>query len=76
MKEIIETIARALVDKPEIVSVTEVDGVQMSILELKVAKTDIGKIIGKQGRTAVALRTILNAVSAKEKKRTILEIVE
>ncbi|MBR9979416.1 MAG: KH domain-containing protein [Desulfatitalea sp.] len=76
MKEIIEVIARALVDQPEVVSVNEVGGTHTSILELKVAKQDIGKIIGKQGRTAGALRTILNAVSAKEKRHTVLEIVE
>ena len=72
----IEIIARALVDEPDVVSVTEVGGVHTSILELKVAKTDIGKVIGKQGRTANALRIIINAVSAKTKKRTVLEIIE
>ena len=76
MKEMIETIALALVDQPDLVSVTEIDGANTSILELKVAKTDIGKVIGKQGRTAGALRTILNAVSAKTKKRTVLEIID
>jgi predicted RNA-binding protein YlqC (UPF0109 family) len=76
MKEMIETIALALVDQPDLVCVTEIDGEHTSILELKVAKTDIGKVIGKQGRTAGALRTILNAVSAKTKKRTVLEIIE
>lgn len=76
MKEIIETIAQALVDKPEDVSVNEIDGPHTSILELKVAKSDIGKVIGKQGRTASALRTILNAVSAKAKKRSVLEIID
>lgn len=76
MKEIIEIIARALVDEPDVVSVTEVGGAHTSILELKVAKADIGKVIGRQGRTAGALRTILNAVSAKEKKHAVLEIVE
>jgi uncharacterized protein len=76
MKELIETIARALVDEPNFVFVTEVGGGQTSILELKVAKTDMGKVIGKQGRTAGALRTILSAVSAKTKKHTVLEIVE
>ena len=76
MKEIIEIIVRAIVDEPEIVSVTEVAGEHTSIMSLKVAKTDIGKVIGKQGRTAGALRTILDAVSAKEKKYTVLEIVE
>jgi len=76
MKEIIEMLARALVDEPDVVSVTEVSGVHSSILELKVAKSDIGKVIGKQGRTAGALRTILGAVSAKNRKHTVLEIVE
>ena len=75
MKEMIETIARALVDEPELVSVSEVAGIHTSILELTVAKTDICKVIGKQGRTADALRTLLSAVSAKAKKRTLLEIV-
>lgn len=76
MKKIIEMIAKALVDQPDLVSVTEIDGLQTSILELTVAKADIGKIIGKQGRTAAALRTLLGAVSAKGKKRAVLEIVE
>jgi len=76
MKEMIETIAQALVDQPDLVSVTEIDGVHTSILELKVAKTDIGKVIGKQGRTAGALRTIISAASAKTKKRIVLEIIE
>jgi predicted RNA-binding protein YlqC (UPF0109 family) len=76
MKQLVETIARAIVDEPDAVSVTEVAGAHTSILELKVAKTDIGKVIGKQGRTASALRTIVAAVSAKMKKRTVLEIVE
>jgi uncharacterized protein len=76
MKEIIQIIAKALVDQPDLVFVTEIGGANTSILELKVAKADIGKVIGKQGRTAGALRTILSAVSAKEKKRAVLEIVE
>jgi predicted RNA-binding protein YlqC (UPF0109 family) len=76
MKEVLETIARALVDEPDSVSVTEVSGERTTILELKVAKTDIGKVIGKKGRTADALRIILSAVSAKEKTRTVLEIVD
>ena len=75
MKEMIEIIARALVDEPELVSVIETGGMHTSILELTVAKADIGKVIGKQGRTAGALRTLLSAVSAKTKKRTLLEIV-
>lgn len=72
----IEYIAQALVDHPEQVNVTEVEGEQTTVLELKVAKEDIGKVIGKQGRTARAMRTILSAASAKIKKRTVLEIVE
>lgn len=76
MKELIDYIAQALVDHPEQVNVTEVEGNQTTVLELKVAKEDIGKVIGKQGRTARAMRTILSAASAKIKKRTVLEIVE
>ena len=76
MKDLINTIAQALVDHPEEVSVTEVEGNQTSVLELKVAKQDLGKVIGKQGRTARAMRTILSAASAKIKKRTVLEIIE
>lgn len=76
MKELIEYIAQALVDYPEQVSVTEVIGNQTSVLELKVAKEDLGKVIGKQGRTARAIRTILSAASAKVKKRSVLEIIE
>ncbi|MBW2437393.1 MAG: KH domain-containing protein [Desulfobacterales bacterium] len=76
MKDLISYIAQALVDRPEDVSVTEVEGNQTSVLELKVAKEDLGKVIGKQGRTARAMRTILSAASAKLKKRTVLEIIE
>lgn len=76
MRDLIEYIARALVDNPEEVSVSEVEGNQTSVLELKVAKEDLGKVIGKQGRTARAMRTILSAASAKVKKRTVLEIIE
>ena len=76
MKELIETIARSIVDEPNVVSVTEVGGIKISVLELKVAKADIGKVIGKRGRTAGALRTILSAVSAKTRRRMVLEIVE
>jgi hypothetical protein len=76
MKDLIKYIAQALVDKPEEVAVTEVEGNQTSVLELKVAKEDLGKVIGKQGRTARAMRTILSAASAKVKKRTVLEILE
>lgn len=76
MKDLIKYIAQALVDNPEQVSVGEVEGNQTSVLELKVAKEDLGKVIGKQGRTARAMRTILSAASAKVKKRTVLEIIE
>ena len=76
MKELIAYIAKALVDKPESVEVTEVDGEQTSVLELRVAKDDLGKVIGKQGRTARAIRTILSAASTKMRKRTVLEILE
>ena len=76
MKDLIKYIAQALVDHPEQVSVSEVEGNQTSVLELKVAKDDLGKVIGKQGRTARAMRTILSAASAKIKKRTVLEIIE
>ncbi|MEE4313733.1 MAG: KH domain-containing protein [Desulfofustis sp.] len=76
MKELISYIARALVDLPDEVTVTEIEGNQTTVLELKVAKSDLGKVIGKKGRTASALRTILNATSAKLKKRMVLEIIE
>jgi predicted RNA-binding protein YlqC (UPF0109 family) len=76
MRDLIYTIAKALVDQPDQVSVDEVEGNQTSVLELKVAKEDLGKVIGKQGRTARAMRTILSAASAKIKKRTVLEIIE
>ena len=76
MRELIDYIARALVDNPDEVSVSEIEGNQTSVLELKVAKEDLGKVIGKQGRTARAMRTILSAASAKGKKRTVLEIIE
>ena len=76
MKDLVKYIAQALVDYPEQVSVNEVVGNQTSVLELKVAKEDLGKVIGKQGRTARAMRTLLSAASAKIKKRTVLEIIE
>ena len=76
MKDLISYIAQALVDHPEEVSVELVEGNQTSVLELKVAKEDLGKVIGKQGRTARAMRTILGAASAKINKRTVLEIIE
>jgi predicted RNA-binding protein YlqC (UPF0109 family) len=76
MRDLIDYIARALVDQPDKVQVSEIEGNQTSVLELKVAKEDLGKVIGKQGRTARAMRTILSAASAKVKKRTVLEIIE
>ena len=76
MKELIKYIAEALVDIPEEVEVLEVEGERTSVIELKVAKTDLGKIIGKQGRTARAIRTILSAASTKIHKRSVLEIIE
>ena len=76
MKDLIKHIAQSLVDNPDSVEVSEVEGNQTSVLELKVAKEDLGKVIGKQGRTARAMRTILSAASAKVKKRMVLEIVE
>ncbi len=76
MKELVKSIAEALVDTPDQVVVEEIEGNQTSVLELKVAKEDLGKVIGKQGRTARAMRTILSAASAKIKKRTVLEIIE
>jgi len=76
MKDLIGYIARALVDHPEQVSVSEIETTQTSVLELKVAKEDLGKVIGKQGRTARAMRTILSAASTKVKKRSVLEIIE
>lgn len=76
MKDLIAYIAKALVDKPEDVLVTEIVGEQTSVIELKVAKEDLGKVIGKQGRTARAMRTILSAASTKMKKRSVLEIIE
>ena len=76
MKELVATIAKALVDKPEEVVVKEIQGQQTFVIELKVAKEDFGKVIGKQGRTAQAIRTILSAASAKLKRRSVLEIIE
>ncbi len=76
INKLIEMIAKALVDKPDSVEVTEVEGEQTTIIELKVAKEDLGKVIGKQGRTARALRTILSAASTKIRKPSVLEILE
>ena len=76
MKELVEVVAKSLVDKSEDVEVTEVEGEQTTVLELKVAKEDLGKVIGKQGRTARAMRTILGAAAAKVRKHCVLEIIE
>jgi predicted RNA-binding protein YlqC (UPF0109 family) len=76
MKELVELIARELVDQPDKVKVKEIEGHQATVLELRVADGDLGKVIGKQGRTARAIRTILNASGIKLKKRFVLEIVE
>jgi predicted RNA-binding protein YlqC (UPF0109 family) len=76
MKELIEFIAKSLVDNPNQVEVSEIEGEQTSVIELKVAKEDLGKVIGKQGRTARAMRTILSAASTKIRKRSVLEIIE
>jgi predicted RNA-binding protein YlqC (UPF0109 family) len=74
--DLVEYIAKALVDHPEQVKVTEVRGEHTSVIELTVGKEDMGKVIGKQGRTAVAIRTILSAASMKIRKRSVLEIIE
>ena len=76
MRELIAYIAKALVDKPDEVHVTEIEGSHTSVIELQVAKDDLGKVIGKQGRTARAMRTVLGAASAKLRKRSVLEIVD
>ncbi|PJB83624.1 MAG: RNA-binding protein [Acidobacteria bacterium CG_4_9_14_3_um_filter_49_7] len=76
MKDLMVAIAKALVDNPEQVEVTEIEGEQTTVLELRVAQEDLGKVIGKQGRTARAVRTILNASGMKLKKRFVLEILE
>lgn len=76
MKLLIETIAKALVDNPEKVEVAEVEGEQTTVVELRVAKEDLGKVIGKEGRTARAMRQILAAASAKIRRHSVLEIIE
>ena len=75
MKELVEVIAKSLVDDPEQVEVTEIDRNRSIVLELRVAEDDIGKVIGKQGRIAKAMRSVLKAAAAKEEKRVILDIV-
>ena len=74
--ELIEYMAKALVDNPDEVAVSEIEGEQSSVIELRVSKEDLGKVIGKQGRTARAMRTILSAASTKMKKRSVLDIIE
>ncbi|MCK4233732.1 KH domain-containing protein [candidate division WOR-3 bacterium] len=76
MKELIERIAKALVDFPEMVKVTEIQGEKTAVFELRVGSGDLGKIIGKEGRTAKAIRTIITAASMKAGKRAVLEILE
>ena len=76
LRDLIEYVGKSLVDMPDQVEVNEIEGEQTTVIELKVDKSDLGKVIGKQGRTARALRTILNAASTKLKKRSVLEIIE
>ena len=76
MKDLVVEIVRALVDQPDAVSVNEIESQRTAVLEVSVAKTDLGKVIGKRGRTAHAIRTILSAAAGKRRKRYILEIVE
>lgn len=75
MKELVETIAKALVDDPSAVTVNEIEGERSTILELKVAPDDMGKVIGKQGRIAKAIRTVVKAAATKEDKRVVVEIL-
>lgn len=76
MKEIVEVIARSLVDYPEQVEVTETESDKSIVLELRVAQSDMGKVIGKQGRIAKAIRTVVKAAASKEEKKVIVEIVQ
>jgi len=76
MKDLIKRIVQVLVDNPEQIEISEVEGGHITVLELRVAKEDIGKVIGKKGRNVQAIRTILSAASAKVKKHTVLEILE
>jgi uncharacterized protein len=76
MRELVEQIAKALVDEPDSVNVSQVEGENVTVIELRVAQPDVGKVIGKQGRTARAIRTILNANATKLRKRAVLEILE
>ena len=76
MKELVETIVKSLVDNPDSVDVKEVPGDKTTVIELRVAQGDIGKVIGKQGRTARSIRTLLSATAMKQNKRAVLEILE
>ncbi len=76
MKDLVERIAKSLVDFPEMVKVTEIQGEKTTVFELRVGSGDLGKIIGKEGRTAKAIRTIITAASMKSGKRAVLEILE
>lgn len=76
MKELVEYIAKALVDNPDKVNIREVEGEKTTVIELRVDQSDLGKVIGKQGRTARAIRTLLNATGIKKGKRVVLEILE
>jgi predicted RNA-binding protein YlqC (UPF0109 family) len=76
LKELVEYVVKSLVDLPDQVNVSEIEGEQTTVIEVTVAKEDLGKVIGKQGRTARAIRTILNATATKLGKRSVLEIIE
>jgi predicted RNA-binding protein YlqC (UPF0109 family) len=76
LKTLVEYIAKSLVDRPDHVDVNEIEGEKTTILELRVAEDDLGKIIGRHGRTAKAMRTVINAAATKERKRAVLEILE
>ena len=76
MKELVETVIKSLVDNPDEVKVNQIDGENSTIMEVRVAQSDLGKVIGKQGRTAMAIRTILSAIGMKERRRYNLEILE
>jgi len=76
LRDLVEHIVKKLVDKPESVQVSEISGEQATIIELRVASEDLGKVIGKEGRTARSIRTLVHAAATKEKKRAVLEILE
>jgi predicted RNA-binding protein YlqC (UPF0109 family) len=76
MKELTETLVRTLVDNPDQVSVSAIDGEQSSLVEIRVSKTDLGQVIGRQGHTVEALRAILNSVAAKDKKKVLVDVIE